>query len=87
MAASFTKCAPGMGNIPRFKKIARDDDIECTRCGDDMPRARRDRLNIDTCLACSREVPKQSNMPMHKQAYGYTHNPDNLRENCYSTHK
>jgi len=87
MAASFTKCAPGMGNIPRFKKIARDDDIECTRCGDDMPRARRDRLNISTCLACSKETPKTANVPMHKQAYGYSHSADAVRENCYSTHK
>lgn len=83
----FTKCAPGMGTKPRFKAVTRDDDIECVSCGGDMPAARLSRLGIDTCLACSKAVPVEANMPMHKQAYGYTHSPDALRENCYSTHK
>jgi hypothetical protein len=84
---AFTKCAPGMGTKPRFVRVTRDDDIECTSCGSDMPAAPLSRLGISTCLACSREVPKTCNVPMHKQAYGYTHDPAVLRENCYSTHK
>lgn len=83
----FTKCAPGMGTRPRFIATSRPDDIECVSCGGDMPRARRDKLRIDTCLACSKAVPVEANVPMHKQAYGYTHDPAVLRENCYSTHK
>jgi ribosomal protein L37AE/L43A len=82
----FTKCAPGMGTKPRFVRVERADDVECPACGDSMPVARLS-LGYDFCLSCSNEVPKVANQPMHKQAYGYTHNPANLKENCYSTHK
>ena len=81
----FTRCAPGMGTKPRYVRVERDDDIECG-CGEYYPKRRYD-LGYTSCLSCSTEAPKLANLPMHKQAYGFTNNPNLLRENCYGTHK
>jgi hypothetical protein len=56
------------------------------KCGDTFP-ARRKALGYRTCLACSTEVPHIANMPMHKQAYSYTNNPELLKDNPYAKHK
>jgi len=75
------------GTKPRFVRIERDDDIECVSCGGSMPLLRLTRIGIDTCLPCSPEVPKKANVAMHKQAYGYSHDANAVKENCYSSHK
>ena len=83
---AFTKCAPGMGTRPRFVRVLRDDDIECMSCGSDMPLARVDKLGISTCLACSKAVPVEANMALHKQPATYTHNINVISENQYGKH-